>query len=169
MDPLATAIEPLIPGLRRYARAWTRDAALADDLVQDSLERAIAGWSRRRGSDVRPWLYAILHNRLVDHARQRARRAPLVGIDAADEGALAHAPEQEAGLIERDLLRALNALPDEQRAVLLLVSAEDLPYAEVAAVLGVPIGTVMSRLSRGRDRLSTLLVAGERPRLRRVK
>lgn len=169
MIALAAAIEPLIPGLRRYARAWTRDAVLADDLVQDSLERAVAAWSRRRGSEVRPWVYAILHNRLVDHSRQRARRAPLVAIDAAGEAALARPPEQEAGLHERDLLRALEALPEEQRAVLLLVSVEDLPYAEVAAVLGVPIGTVMSRLSRGRDRLAALMAAGERPRLRRVK
>jgi RNA polymerase sigma factor (sigma-70 family) len=169
MDALAAAIEPLIPGLRRYARAWTRDAILADDIVQDCFERAVAGWGGRRGSEVRPWLYAILHNRLVDQSRQHRRRGTLVAIETADDADLAHPPEQEASLHERDLLRALDTLPDEQKAVLLLVSAEDLSYAEAAAVLNVPLGTVMSRLSRGRDRLAALMIAGERPRLRRVK
>lgn len=169
MDALATAIEPLIPGLRRYARAWTRDAAMADDLVQDCLERAVGGWWRRRGQSVRPWLYAILHNLLVDQTRRQKRRGGLVPIEAVDEATLGVPPEQEAALNHGDLLRALNALPDDQRAVLLLVSVEDLPYAEAAAVLGVPIGTVMSRVSRGRDRLSAMLVASEQPRLRSVK
>jgi RNA polymerase sigma-70 factor (ECF subfamily) len=168
MDPRATAIEPLIPGLRRYARAWLRDATLADDLVQDCLERAVASWSRRRGDAVRPWLYAILHNLLVDQGRRRKRRPGLVPIEAADGPSLAVAPAQEAGLLAADLLRALDALPDDQRAVLLLVSVEDLTYAEAAAVLKAPIGTVMSRLSRGRDRLATMMEAGERPRLRRT-
>lgn len=167
MDPLAAAIEPLIPGLRRYARAWTRDVGAADDLVQDCLERAVAGWQRRRGKEVRPWLYAILHNRLVDHHRQLSRRGAPVAIDAADEAALAIPAHQEAPLHQRDLLRALALLPEDQRAVLLLVSVEDLSYAEAAAVLGVPVGTVMSRLSRGRDRLAVLLAA-DRPRLRSV-
>ena len=169
MEGLASAIEPLIPGLRRYARAWTRDAALADDLVQDCLERAVAGWWRRRGGSVRPWIYAILHNLLVDHSRRQKRRGGLVAIDTVDEASLGIAPDQEANLHHGDLLRALDALPDEQRAVLLLVSVEDLPYAEAAAILSVPLGTVMSRVSRGRDRLSVLLAAGERPRLRSVK
>jgi RNA polymerase sigma factor (sigma-70 family) len=169
MDALATAIEPLIPGLRRYARAWTRDATLADDLVQDCLERAVAGWWRRRGQNVRPWLYAILHNLLVDQSRRQKRRGGMVAIESVDEAVFGMSPEQEVALHQRDLLRALDALPDEQRAVLLLVSVEDLPYAEAAAVLGVPIGTVMSRVSRGRERLSAMLVVGEQPRLRSVK
>jgi RNA polymerase sigma-70 factor (ECF subfamily) len=169
MDQRAALIEPLIPGLRRYARAWLRDASLADDLVQDCLERAVASWHGRRGDAVRPWLYAILHNLLVDHGRRVARRGTLVPIDAADVPALLVAPEQAAGIEHGDLMRSLDALPPDQRAAILLVSVEDLSYSEAAAVLNVPIGTLMSRLSRGRDRLSGLIGLGERPKLRSVK
>jgi RNA polymerase sigma-70 factor (ECF subfamily) len=169
MDQRAALIEPLIPGLRRYARAWLRDASLADDLVQDCLERAVSSWRRRHGDAVRPWLYAILHNLLIDHRRRSARRGTLVPIDVADEPALSSAPEQAVGIDYGDLMRSLDALPPDQRAAILLVSVEDLSYADAAAVLDVPIGTLMSRLSRGRDRLSALLGAGERPKLRRVK
>jgi RNA polymerase sigma-70 factor (ECF subfamily) len=169
MERQAALIEPLIPGLRRYARAWLRDASLADDLVQDCLERAVSSWRRRNGSAVRPWLYAILHNLLVDYGRRVARRGTLVPIDAADGAALSIAPEQSAGIEHRDLLRSLDALPSDQRAAILLVSVEDLSYADAALVLDIPIGTLMSRLSRGRDHLARLIGAGERPKLRRVK
>lgn len=169
MDQRAVLIEPLIPGLRRYARAWLRDESLADDLVQDCLERAVTSWRRRHGNAVRPWLYAILHNLLVDHGRRLARRGALVPIDAAEGPALSIAPEQAAGMEYSDLMRSLDALPPDQRAAILLVSVEDLSYADAAAVLDVPIGTLMSRLSRGRDRLAGLIGAGERPKLRRVK
>jgi RNA polymerase sigma-70 factor (ECF subfamily) len=169
MDQRAALIEPLIPGLRRYARAWLRDASLADDLVQDCLERAVASWRWRRGDAVRPWLYAILHNLLVDHARRDARRGTPVPIDAADGAALSIEPQQAAGIEYGDLMRSLDALPPDQRAAILLVSVEDLSYADAAAILNVPIGTLMSRLSRGRDRLAGLIGAGERPKLRRVK
>jgi RNA polymerase sigma-70 factor (ECF subfamily) len=169
MDQQAALIEPLIPGLRRYARAWLRDTNLADDLVQDCLERAIASWHRRHGDAVRPWLYAILHNLLVDHGRRTARRGMPVPIDAADGPALTIAPEQAAGIEYGDLMRSLDALPPDQRSAILLVSVEDLSYADAAAVLGVPIGTLMSRLSRGRDRLAGQIGLGERPKLRRVK
>lgn len=169
MDQRAVLIEPLIPGLRRYARAWLRDESLADDLVQDCLERAVTSWRRRHGDAVRPWLYAILHNLLVDHGRRVARRGTLVPIDAAEGPALSVAPEQAAAIEHGDLMRSLDALPPDQRAAILLVSVEDLSYADAAAVLDVPIGTLMSRLSRGRDRLAGLIGAGERPKLRRVK
>jgi RNA polymerase sigma factor (sigma-70 family) len=130
MDPLASAIEPFIPGLRRYARAWTRDQTVADDLVQDCLERAVVGWRRRQGDNVRPWLYAILHNLLVDHGRRQARRGTLVPVDDVGEAVLGVSADQEAQLHHRDLLSALQALPEDQRAGLLLVSVEDLSYAE---------------------------------------
>lgn len=169
MDQRAALIEPLIPGLRRYARAWLRDESLADDLVQDCLERAIGSWRRRHGDAVRPWLYAILHNLLVDHSRRAARRGTLVSIDVADGKELSVAPEQSAGIDHGDLMRSLDALPPDQRAAILLVSVEDLSYFEAAAIVNVPIGTLMSRLARGRDRLAGLLGAGERPKLRRVK
>ena len=104
MDERAALIEPLIPGLRRYARGWLRDAALADDIVQDCLERAVSSWRQRRGDAVRPWLYAILHNLLVDHGRRTPRRATLVPIDTADEVALAVRAEQTDAIERDDLL-----------------------------------------------------------------
>ena len=169
MDARAALIEPLIPGLRRYARAWLRDAATADDLVQDCLERAVGSWRKRHGDAVRPWLYAILHNLLVDHGRRQARRGTPVAIDMVADAVLAVPAEQSTGIEHSDLMRALDILSADQRAAILLVSVEDLSYAEAAAILGVPTGTLMSRLSRGRDRLSELIGAGERPKLRRVK
>ncbi|MBY9064892.1 RNA polymerase sigma factor [Sphingomonas yunnanensis] len=169
MDDRAALIEPLIPGLRRYARGWLRDTALADDIVQDCLERAVSSWRQRRGDAVRPWLYAILHNLLVDHGRRAPRRPTVVSIDTADVVALAVRAEQTDAIEHGDLLRSLDALPPDQKAVILLVSIEDLSYAEAATVLGIPVGTLMSRLSRARDRLAELIGAGARARLRRVK
>ncbi len=87
MDPLAAAIEPLIPGLRRYARSWLRDRAMADDVVQDCLERAVGRWRQRRGVEVRPWVYTILHNLLVDHQRQHNRRGTAVPLHLVDDAA----------------------------------------------------------------------------------
>ena len=162
-------LEASVPALRRYARALTRNIDRADDLVQDCLERAVGRWRQRRGTEVRPWVYAILHNLLVDHQRQHSRRGTAVPLHLVDDAALGRPADQDAGLHHRDLLRALDALPEEQRTVLLLLSVEGLSYGEVAAVVGVPLGTVMSRISRGRDRLATLIREGERPRLRSVR
>ena len=152
----ASLIEPHIPGLRRFACALLRgDRQGADDLVQDCLERAVSRWHLRRAEgDVRSWLYTILYNRFLSEKHRQGRRgvpdallevveAELPGIDGGQDRALEH----------RDLLRAFEALPEEQRSVLLLIGIEDLSYGEAARVLGVPIGTVMSRLSRGRERL----------------
>jgi RNA polymerase sigma-70 factor, ECF subfamily len=148
----AQRLVELIPRLRRYARALVGDRATADDLVQDTLERA---WSARerwqRRGEVRAWMFGIMHNLFVDRLR-RSRARP-------EDGAGDDVPEQtvramQADRLElRDLDRALQRLPPEQREVLLLVAVEELSYAEVAAVAGVPIGTVMSRLSRARARL----------------
>lgn len=165
-------IEPLIPALRRYARALLRDPAGADDLVQDALERAVGRWSQRRSDgDARAWIFAILHNLAMTRLHRAARRPRLLPIDEAGE--LASPPAQEEGLRYQDVLSALSRLPEEQRVVLLLVAVEDLSYAEAAKVLEIPVGTVMSRLSRGRDRLHGILSeeAGQcaRQRLRSVK
>jgi RNA polymerase sigma-70 factor (ECF subfamily) len=175
MDEMMQLVEPLIPALRRYARALTRDRTAADDLVQDCLERAITRWGQRReDGDVRSWMFAILHNLAVNRMRQSARRGAMLPIEDASDAALSRPATQEDALRHRDLVQALGQLPEEQRAVLLLVSVEDLSYAETARVLGVPIGTVMSRLSRGRDRLRELMDetgSGKRrvSHLRRVK
>lgn len=153
MDEAHRIVE-LIPRLRRYARALVSDRTRADDLVQDTLERA---WNKfhlwRPGSDLRAWLFTVMHNVHVNQVRASRDHAVL-----DDEGSeMAVAGVQGASLEIRDLERALAALPPEQREVLLLVALEDMSYAEVASTLDIPIGTVMSRLSRAREKLRTLM------------
>ena len=141
-----------IPRLRRYARALAGDSQRADDLVQDTLERGLAKFHLwRRGSDLRAWLFAIMHNVFINQLKARREFA----LDDVAEAAL-QSPPQTDPLEVRDLDAALRLLPTEQREVLLLVGLEQLSYAETGKALGIPIGTVMSRLSRGRDRLRAL-------------
>jgi RNA polymerase sigma-70 factor (ECF subfamily) len=163
MRDQTSLIEAHIPGLRRFARALLRgDRHGADDLVQDCLERALSSWHLRRGEDaVRGWLYTILYNRfLSEKHRQRRRGVPYALLEVAE----AELPQVEGGqdwaLEHRDLVRAFAALPEEQRSVLLLIAIDNLSYGEAARVLGVPIGTVMSRLSRGRERLRNYMSRG---------
>ncbi len=155
----AALIEAHIPGLRRFAYALLRgDREHADDLVQDCLERALSRWRQRRGGDLRSWLYTILYHRFLSDQQRRKRRGAHDELTEAVEAELPRVKGgQDEALEHRDLLRAFAALPQEQRSVLLLVAIEDLSYDEAARVLGVPIGTVMSRLSRGRERLRQLL------------
>jgi RNA polymerase sigma-70 factor (ECF subfamily) len=160
MDDMLHQVEPLIPALRRYARALMRDRASADDLVQDCLERAVSRWYQRRDGDVRAWLFTILHNLAVNQFRKAASRGRHVPIDATNEDSFGEAAVQEQKLIYRDVMEKLARLPEDQRAVLLLVAIEDLSYAEAAKVLGVPVGTVMSRLSRARERLQQEIEGG---------
>ncbi len=153
-----------IPRLRRYARALTGQAARADDLVQDTLERALAKWRFwQRERNLRPWLFAIMHNLHVDQCRmERIEYRPDDELPEVVQRA-----EQQDGLELRDLDRALDLLPLEQREVLLLVALEELSYADVAIALGIPQGTVMSRLARARTRLQQIL-NGERTALLKV-
>jgi RNA polymerase sigma-70 factor (ECF subfamily) len=150
-----------VPRLRRYARALAGNRHDADDLVQDTLVRA---WSRaalwRGVADMRAWLFGIMHNLHVDGAR-RPRLATVAMDSAMPEPPVA--PAQDERLALRDLQAALDRLPAEQKEVLLLVALEDMAYADVARTLGIPIGTVMSRLSRGRERLRALLDGREAP------
>ena len=169
MDEISTLLEPHIPALRRYAFALLRDDSAADDLVQDCLERAIGRWHlRRRDGNVRAWLFAIERNLFLTGMRQRARRGPHLGAEALEVIA---APDgtAESALGARDVLAGLSLLPEEQRSVLLLVGVEDLSYEETARVLGIPVGTVMSRLIRGRARLRQFAETGRSAALRRVK
>jgi RNA polymerase sigma-70 factor (ECF subfamily) len=165
------AIVACIPGLRRYARGLTADRDRADDLVQDTLERAWARFSmwQRRG-EVRAWLFGIMHNQFVDRLRaQRTRAEDLLGDEVPE---VPERPMQSDRLELRDLDRLLQRLPPEQREVLLLVGVEELSYREVAAALGVPVGTVMSRLSRARGRLRAEIEGGTgqaTARMQRVK
>ena len=162
-------IEEQIPRLRRYARALTSDAVRADDLVQDTLERA---WSKfslwRRGSDLRAWLFTIMHNVYVNQVTAAGARHEWLPLDD-DALEVPVEADQERALEMRDLVSALNQLPPDYREVLLLVGLEELRYEEVAKVMNVPIGTVMSRLSRGRERLRRLMAGEAAPVLRRVK
>ncbi|CAM3628105.1 RNA polymerase sigma factor [Bordetella sputigena] len=151
-------VEPLIPSLRRYARALLHDRSVADDVVQDCLERVIARWHQRReDGDTRRWVFAILHNMAMDHLRRARPRAGDVPLDGVDDAALAVRPAQEDALHYNDVLRALDQLPDEQRSVLLLVSVEDMSYEEAAKVLDIPTGTVTSRLARAREKLLRIM------------
>jgi RNA polymerase sigma-70 factor (ECF subfamily) len=156
-------VQASIPALRRYARALTRDGDVADDLVQDTLVRALRAEHLFLGGDVRSWLYTILTNLNRNRLRSLSRRPTLMPIEDNDAVELA-GPEAGA----RDIERALATLVDEQRAALLLVVLEGLTYREVAQVQGVPIGTVMSRLARARAQVKAYL-DGQRPQLRRVK
>lgn len=157
MTEIHRCIEAEIPRLRRYARALARDMATADDLVQDCLARALGKlhlW--QEGSDLRAWLFTILHNQYVNQVRRAVREGAAVGLSET-EPQLMRAPHQGNRLEVRDLDRAMAKLPEEQRAVILLVGLEGMRYEEAAEVLDVPVGTVRSRLSRGRDALRRLM------------
>jgi len=157
------SISAAIPALRRYARSLTRDAETADDLVQDTLVRALRSEHLFHGGAVRSWLYTILTNLNRNRLRSLARR-PIITQLEDDDAADAAGPEAGG----RDIERALALLVDDQRTALLLVVLEGLTYREVAEVQGVPIGTVMSRLARARVQIKSYL-DGERPALRRIK
>lgn len=163
-------IEGCIPALRRYAATLLRNRDEADDLVHDCLVRALDKLhTRRQEADVRAWLFTIMHNLFISQMRRRRSRPLPETLDETHEASHSQPASQEDRLQWRDLLRGLASLPEEQRSVVLLVSVEDLSYAEAAQVLQVPIGTVMSRLARGRDRLRQLTDQDKRPPLRRVK
>jgi len=175
MRDQTSLIEAHIPGLRRFACALLRgDRQSADDLVQDCLERALSSWHLRRAEgNLRGWLYTILYNRFLSEKDRQGRRGmPDASLEAAEADLPGIDGGQHWALEQRDLLRAFAGLPEEQRSVLLLIGVEDLSYGEAARVLGVPIGTVMSRLSRGRERLRHYMNGGLDERsseLRRVK
>lgn len=164
-----TQLATHIPRLRRYARALTGERAAADDLVQDALERAcnkLHLW--RSDSDLRAWLFSIMHNVFVNQVRGR-RPLPVQSFDGEGDASRAEYVGERARqstpadrLTIRDLDAALARLPDEQREVLLLVGLEQLSYEETAKALAIPIGTVMSRLSRARERLRSLMADGDR-------
>jgi RNA polymerase sigma-70 factor (ECF subfamily) len=150
-------VEAETPRLRRYARALTRNSTAADDLVQDSIERGLAKrhlW--RPETNLRAWLFTIMHNQYVNQVRRSVRES--IAISASDsEPSMTQEASQGKRLELHDLDRALARLPDEPRAVILLVGLEGMGYQAVAEVVGIPIGTVRSRLSRGRAELRQLM------------
>ena len=144
-----------IPRLRRYARALTGGQDAADDLVQETLERALEKWRFwQRERELRPWLFSILHNLHIDAIR---RDGKWVRHEDDDFLEIPQRGAQDDGLNLRDLDRALSQLPLDQREVLLLVGLEEMSYADIAQALGIPQGTVMSRLARARVRLKAIL------------
>ena len=150
-----------IPRLRRYARVLTGETTRADDLVQETLARA---WEKRRlwaaGSDLRAWLFTIMHNVFVNQRAMARRDAQSLSLDDEDNGVareLAVRSDAHVRVELAQVVRALDRLPAEQREVLVLAAVEELRYEEIAAVLAIPVGTVMSRLSRARDKLRRAL------------
>jgi RNA polymerase sigma factor (sigma-70 family) len=157
MSDFHDLIEREIPRLRRYARALTRSADRADDLVQETLLRAVAKahlW--QQGTDIRAWLFTIMHNQYVNMVRRAIREEATIDIEQMSSSLVA-TTDPTASRQLRELERALGRLPGDQREVILLVGLEGLSYEAAAQILGVPVGTVRSRLSRGRDALRRLM------------
>ena len=157
MLDFCTMMEAEIPRLRRYARALIRSTVAADDLVQATLARGLAKqhlWVE--DTNLRAWLFTIMHNQYVNIVRRAVREGVAVEISEREPSFFC-APSQLRSIELRDLDRALAKLPEEQRAVILLTGLEGLSYDAVAEITGVPVGTVRSRLSRGRDMLRRLM------------
>lgn len=152
------AIAQEIPHLRRYARALLRDSEEADDLVQDCIERALTRlqqWRERQSP--RQWLFTIMHNLYVDEVRKRQRRTSGPALTVIEGDRLAAETRQQVHVETKDVLAALYALPDERREALVLVGVEGFNYRDAAAILGIPVGTLTSRLARGREQLRAML------------
>lgn len=169
MSEFLDEIEASVPALRRYARALTRNPERADDLVQDCIERAIRKrllW--RPTGQVKSWLFRILLNLYRNELRVARRRGEHIAVEAMlVEPAVAPAQPGRIALVE--VARAIDTLGDDQREALLLVVLDGMSYAEAADAIGVPIGTLMSRLGRARATLKTMTGSGDEPRLRTVK
>ncbi|MCK1787885.1 MULTISPECIES: sigma-70 family RNA polymerase sigma factor [Pseudomonas] len=168
MHELDEQLRELIPRLRRFAVSLSRNASSADDLVQSTLERAITRWADKTvDGDLRAWLFSILYRQFLDAHRRTRRYARMLELFTGRDDVQ---PSVERTVIAQSTLQAFDQLNSEQRALLLWVSVEGLSYKEVAQILDVPIGTVMSRLSRARQALRQLS-DGEisRPSLRILK
>ena len=169
MKDRKAAILAEIPRLRRYARALLRDADAADDLVQDCLERALLrldNW--QTGESPRRWLFTIMHHLFVDQMRKTRRRSEVVMLTLDDSEALSSPATQTETIASREIVDALQAVSPDRRAALLMVGIEGFSYAEAANILGIPAGTLMSRIARGREELRGLLDDASRRRMIRV-
>jgi RNA polymerase sigma-70 factor (ECF subfamily) len=159
----------LIPRLRIYARALTRDYDRAEDLLQDSLERAYSRFHYfKKGSNLKSWLFTIMHNLNANDARKYNNGPEFVSVE--QDGELPSWDSSgDDGIEISDLYQALSALSDQQREIIVLVCLEDMSYKEVARVLDIPEGTVMSRLYRARENLRAIMTENSTLKLRRVK
>ncbi|MBS3650669.1 RNA polymerase sigma factor [Pseudaminobacter sp. 19-2017] len=169
MDDRRRAILEEIPRLRRYARALMRDRDRADDLVQDCLERALSrldNW--RTGESPRRWLFTIMHHLFLDQMRREKRRGEGAMLPLESHDAMSVPSEQAEDAASREVLQALQSISPERRSAILMVAVEGFSYAEASAVLGIPAGTLMSRIARGREDLRAILDGGSRRRAIRV-
>ncbi|MBV9249278.1 MAG: RNA polymerase sigma factor [Acetobacteraceae bacterium] len=172
MSNVIAEMEACIPALRRYAGALLSDRQEVDDLVHDCLTRALDRLhARQEDADLRAWLFAIMHNLFISRISRSKGRGTTEPVEAMDGPGVNQRSARGDHMRARDLMRALGSLPEDQRSVLLLVTVEGFSYAEAARVTAVPVGTVMSRLSRARDMLRRALEEEEEapPGLRRVK
>ena len=164
-----TALVAELPHLTRYARALTRDADAAEELVQDCASRALSRLHLfQAGTNMRAWLFTVLHNLHRQNLRKMHRRPASSQMSEEIENRLAAVDDATQRLAVRDLDRAMAELPEEQRQVVLLIGLEDMSYQETATVLDIPVGTVMSRLARARERLRRAMEGQGQPRLRSV-
>ena len=164
MSEIGCLVEREIPRLRRYARALTRATDRADDLVQDTLVRALTkGHLWQPGTDIRAWLFTIMHNQYVNTVRRQARETATVDVEQVSSTLVATTDPTSSWQL-RELDRALARLADEQREAILLVGLEGMAYESAAKILGVPVGTIRSRLSRGRETLRQLTGRQEEPK-----
>jgi len=162
MNDFHRRLEKEIPRLRRYASALTRNEIRADDLVQDTLTRAIEKehlWEP--GTDLRAWLFTIMHNQNVTLVRRAVREVTTVDFEARSQSLVA-TTDATASRQLRELERALGELPEDQCQVILLVGLEGMSYEKAAVIVNVPLGTIRSRLSRGRAALRVLMSIEER-------
>ncbi|MFT3986320.1 sigma-70 family RNA polymerase sigma factor [Aestuariivirga sp.] len=165
-----TQLAAELPHLRRFARALAGDAALADDLVQDCIERAIVkGHLYDPARPLRAWLYAVLRNLFISGLRHQSRSMVVKTVDDLADGEGAVAPEQEHRLSASLVAEALERLPAQHREVIVLVGLEEMSYRDAAEIIGVPVGTIMSRLARARSALRQILEDRGHTVLRRVK
>jgi RNA polymerase sigma-70 factor, ECF subfamily len=166
MSPISEALSvqmvELLPRLRRFARALAGNVSDADDLVQICVERALAKSGQLRdGAPLAGWMFGILRNAWIDETRGRARRNRVFAAEELGE----HVADPNSGQSELlPVVQAMERLPDEQREVISLVLIEGLSYREAADIIGVPVGTVTSRLARGREALQTMLGETEQER-----
>ena len=169
MEQRKAAILAELPRLRRYSRALLRDPDAADDLGQDGLERALRrldNW--QTDENPRRWLFTIMHNLFIDQTRRTRRRAEVVTLTLDDSEAVSAPAEQHESIATREIMDALQEIRPDRRAAILLVGLEGFSYAEAATLLGVPAGTLMSRVSRGRAELRGLLDDFSRRRVVKV-
>lgn len=153
-DQIDNQLREILPRLRRFAFSLTQDHANADDLVQATLEKALNSWHQRHiNGDLRAWLFSILYRRFVDNRRRSQRYARFLELFTGDTPT---SPSTEEVVVTHSTLEAFEKLPTEQRALLMLVSVEGLSYRDVSHTLNIPMGTVMSRISRARKALRAL-------------